>query len=404
MKDIRKIFNIKKKQTKEKSTFLLWEVIVISFAIAVLTSIVTGYAVYIFNDKNKSSKELSDIIDTFKKIEEEYYEDVDSRELADSAVEGMMKYLDEKYSEYLDSEDTTDLDDKLNGSYEGIGIRIGKINGEIIIINVFDDSPANKAGLKVGDKIIKINNQAITEQTPVDDIATNIGNLKEITMKVTRDKKELDFTIKVETLDVPVVKKEIFEENDKKIGYLYLSNFNSTALNQVKKALNSLETEAIDSLIFDVRSNTGGYLNSARDIASLFLKKGKTIYSLESKNDSKVIVDDTKEERTYPIVVLINEKTASASEILAASLKESYGAILVGTTSYGKGKVQQTSKLSDETMIKYTTAKWFTPNGNSIDGIGLAPGINVELTEEYVNSPTYENDAQLNAALKLLSE
>ena len=137
--------------------------------------------------------------------------------------------------------------------------------------------------------------------------------------------------------------------------------------------------------------------------SNIFLKKDKKIYSLESKDSKQVVVDTTKEHKTYPIVVLIDGATASASEILAAALKESYGAILVGTNSYGKGKVHQTNKLSDDTLIKYTTAKWFTPNGDSIDGVGLEPGIYVELDEKYFVYLTDEYDNQLQKALELLA-
>ena len=136
----------------------------------------------------------------------------------------------------------------------------------------------------------------------------------------------------------------------------------------------------------------------------MFLKRGKVIYSLEMKDKTSEVKDNTKEYRTYPIVVLVNGATASASEILTAALKESYGAIVVGTKTYGKGKVQQTSKLSDDTVIKYTTAMWYTPSGESIDEVGITPGVIVELDSKYYQDATYENDNQLQTALSVLSE
>ena len=156
-------------------------------------------------------------------------------------------------------------------------------------------------------------------------------------------------------------------------------------------------------IIIDLRGNTGGYLNVATDIASLFLKRNKTIYSLESKNDVEVVKDTTDTFRTLPIVVLINGGTASASEILAAALKESYGAIIVGSQSYGKGKVQQTSKLSDDTLVKYTTASWYTPTGDNVEGIGLEPGITVELSDDYFKHLTSDYDNQLQKAIEILA-
>ena len=157
-------------------------------------------------------------------------------------------------------------------------------------------------------------------------------------------------------------------------------------------------------MIFDVRSNTGGYLTSVTEILNLFLKKGHLMYSLEEKDKKKMYYDTTKEEYDKDVVVLIDRKTASASEILASSLKESYGATIVGTTSYGKGKVQNTYKLSKDTMLKYTTAKWYTPSGNSIDEVGITPGIYVTLGKEYVLNPSDETDTQLQKAVDLLTQ
>ena len=159
------------------------------------------------------------------------------------------------------------------------------------------------------------------------------------------------------------------------------------------------------SLIIDLRSNTGGYLSAAEDIASLFLEKGKIIYSLKTKNDELVVKDKTASKTNYKIIVLIDNNTASASEILAASLKESYGATIVGKTSFGKGKVQQTMRLKDGSMAKYTSAKWFTPNGSSIDGKGIIPDFDVDLlVEKDEGTKTVKvTDSQLNKAIELLS-
>ena len=142
----------------------------------------------------------------------------------------------------------------------------------------------------------------------------------------------------------------------------------------------------------------------AEETLELFIKKGKVLYSLEEKSNKTIIYDESNEKRTYPIVVLIDNASASASEILASSLKESYGAVLVGVNTYGKGKVQQTSTLNDDSMVKYTTAKWYTPNGNSIDEIGIKPGVYVELTEKYANNPSDETDDQLQKAIDVVSK
>ena len=389
---------------KNKDLYSLKYVIVSCVVVAILASIITGVVILNFTSlKAVGNKQLMDIINTYEKIKKEYYETIDDADLATSAIDGMMSFLEEKYSIYMNQEDTDYLTDKLKGNYEGLGIAVIKnANKEIVILNVYDNTPASEAGLKNNDIILEINGTKITDKHESSEIAEMIKKTKIVNIKVKRDNKIVEFNVEKKTVDYPVVGTQVFKKNNKKIGYLELTSFNATADKQVSNSLKKLEGEQIDSLIIDLRGNTGGYLSMANSIANMFLKKGKVIYSLEGKTTRNTVLDTTDEERNYDIVVLIDSSTASASEILAAALKESYGAILVGTTSYGKGKVQQTSTLSDDTMIKYTTAKWFTPSGSSIDTIGLNPGIEVHLTKDYLVNPVSENDAQLMKAIELL--
>ena len=397
MKQLKKRFNVK----DSKNNFKLNEVIIITLSFSVIFSFLTGY--FIYRKYNGNSTNTNDIIKTYNKILDTYYEEVDKNALADSAIDGMMNYLNEKYSEYLDKDSALSLNDKLDGSYKGIGIQIGKRNNIIQIINVFIDTPAEKAGLQAGDVIKVIDGEDVSKYQ-LSKLVELIQDKDTTTMLVERNGKELEFKINIKEIDNPVVTYSIFNRNDKKIGYIYLSSFSKSSYDQIKKSLNNLEKQEIDSLIFDVRGNTGGYLNSVTDILELFIKKGKVLYSLEEKSNKTIIYDESNEKRTYPIVVLIDNASASASEILASSLKESYGAVLVGVNTYGKGKVQQTSTLNDDSMVKYTTAKWYTPNGNSIDEIGIKPGVYVELTEKYANNPSDETDDQLQKAIDVVSK
>lgn len=397
MKQLKKRFNVK----DTKNNFKLNEVIIITLSFSVIFSFLTGY--FIYKKYNGNSTNTNDIIKTYNKIIDTYYEEVDKNALTDSAIDGMMNYLNEKYSEYLDKDSALSLNDKLDGSYKGIGIQIGKRNNIIQIINVFIDTPAEKAGLQAGDVIKVIDGEDVSKYQ-LSKLVELIQDKDTTTMLVERNGKELEFKINIKEIDNPVVTYSIFNRNDKKIGYIYLSSFSKSSYDQIKKSLNNLEKQEIDSLIFDVRGNTGGYLNSVTDILELFIKKGKVLYSLEEKSNKTIIYDESNEKRTYPIVVLIDNASASASEILASSFKESYGAILVGVNTYGKGKVQQTSTLKDDSMVKYTTAKWYTPNGNSIDEIGIKPGVYVELTEKYANNPSDETDDQLQKAIEVVSK
>lgn len=400
MKKIHDIFNIKSEKVKTHTTFELSEVIILILVAVVLSGLVTGYTINFINQStgNKNSA-LKDIVETYSNIKDEYYEDVDEKKLADAAIDGMMKYLDEYYSEYMSDEESASLQEKLNGTYRGIGVSLLYEEDNVFIDSVFVGSPASDAGLK-DDQILKINGEVVTNLEDV--TASSLKDEDNITLTIIRDNVTKDFKVKLKDINNPVVKSNIFIRDNKKIGYLYLSCFSKDATRQVRNELGNLEEEGITSLVLDLRNNTGGYLEQARDIASLFLKKGKLIYSLENRVGIKKYVDETREERKYPIVVLVNGKTASASEILAASLKESYGAILVGTNTFGKGKVQQTSTLTDNKIIKYTTAKWYTPNGDSIDGIGIVPGIIISLDEKYVQNPSYDTDSQLQKALSVV--
>lgn len=396
MNKIRKIFKIKNKNT----TYTFKELLIVTIFVTLIISTITGFVVY----KVISSNELMKLESSYNKIKNEYYSDINKEELENAAIDGMMKYLNEKYSLFMDQEETSSLNNKLEGNYDGIGIEIGIINSKIMVLNVYDNTPASIAGLKINDELIKVEDLVIDESTSLKDVTNLIKNKKSVRLSIKRDNEVKEFNINIKKIEKPVVTKKIFEKNNKKVGYIYLSTFSENAGTQVKETLKKLDKENIDSLIFDVRSNTGGYLTSVTEILNLFLKKGHLMYSLEEKDKKKMYYDTTKEEYDKDVVVLIDRKTASASEILASSLKESYGATIVGTTSYGKGKVQNTYKLSKDTMLKYTTAKWYTPSGNSIDEVGITPGIYVTLGKEYVLNPCDENDTQLQKAVDLLTQ
>jgi hypothetical protein len=225
-----------------------------------------------------------------------------------------------------------------------------------------------------------------------------------VTVCVKPEAKVKDYKgIEVKKVSIPVVNSKVISKSEKQVGYIYLSSFTKNSYNQFKDALETLEHENIDSLIIDLRDNTGGYLSGAQDIADLFIKKDKVVYTLEYKDSTKTIKTKSNDYRTYPIVVLVNEYTASASEVLALALKESYGATLVGTKTFGKGKVQVTSTLSDDTMIKYTTAKWYSPNNNSIDEKGITPGIVVNQSLDFILTKEGE-DKQLDKALEFITK
>ncbi len=337
---------------------------------------------------------------------DDYYEEVDCKELLEAGINGMLSYLDDDYSLYMDQEESKSFNEQVEGKYTGVGIEILiQQDGSVIINRVFEDSPAAKAGLQKDDIIIKVNGEDITTENAYN-VPTMIKDSGKSEAKVTvkRDDKELDFDLKLAVVDIESVTTKTFENNGKKIGYIYMSIFASNSYDQFKKALTNLEKEKIDSLLIDVRGNSGGYLATVTDIASLFLDKNKVIYQLDTKGIVEQVKSKTSASRSYDIVVLVDRGSASASEILAAALQESYGAKVIGTNSYGKGTVQAAYSLSSGSMVKYTIQKWLTPNGNWINKVGVTPDIEVLLDSNYVENPCDETDTQLQAAITELSK
>ena len=255
----------------------------------------------------------------------------------------------------------------------------------------------------MGDKIIKVDGEDVTDKTAAEIVNLIKKNEESSTITFNRNGQEFEKTLEFSNLDMPSV---TYEKLDHNIGYIYISSFSATLEKQVRSAITNLEDQNISSLIIDLRDNTGGYLSVANDVASIFLEKGKIIYSLSDNKSEVTYKDKTSESKSLPIVVLVNENSASAAEILAAALKESYGATLVGTKTFGKGKVQQTKQLEDGSMIKYTSAKWYTPNGICVDGVGIQPDYNVELEDIYNKNDEIEqiNDTQLEKAKEMLEQ
>ena len=394
--------------SKEKESYSFDEVFSITI-FSLLLGVLACFSVLTILNKGKNyfvlSKELAKFVDAYDAIVNNYYKEVDKDKLVESAINGMVSSIGDEYTSYSDKDVTDNFNETVNGKYMGIGALIMKNEKDLVIYKVFEDSPSYRAGLKDGDIILKLDDKD-TKDMSVNDIASIVKNdtNKEVKLLVKRGEENLDITIVKDMVELPVVSGKVINHNDKKIGYISLSIFSSVASEQFNKELVKLEKEGISGLVIDVRGNSGGYLTTVTDIVSYFLKKGDIIYKLEVNDKVTVRKDKTKESRDYPVAVLIDKNSASASEILASSIKESYNGYVVGTNSYGKGTVQQTLVLSDGSMIKYTIEKWLTPLGNWINEEGVIPTNYVELSSEYLNNPVFENDNQLNEALELVSK
>ena len=400
---------------KERPTFSLQETLIMVLLTGIICTIASGTIVnHKYSTKNGTSyntllkdENIQEFLDVYATLNDSYYQSVDKKAAIEGAISGLMSSAGDNYTSYLDKDDAENLNESLNGKYEGIGIGISRTETGLIE-KVYPNTPAAEAGLQKGDKITNINGQDISEMTS-DNIAKLIKESanQKANLTVLRGEDTLEVEVEIKSLATPVVDYKVLEGNDKKVGYLLISSFSDTLASQVESALNDLESSGIESLILDLRNNGGGLLTAAKDTASLFLEKGKAIYGLEGNgktSKTKFYYDETQTHRSYPIVVLVNGGTASASEILASALKDSYGATTVGTTTYGKGKVQQTKKLSDGSLVKYTTSRWLTPNNECIDEYGISPDYGVEIEYQYDDEENIigYTDTQLAKARSLL--
>lgn len=398
---IKKFYN--KKIMGKNNKFEVKEVVFLMLITFLFGMIIGGVIMF---GKGTFSSDISDslneFVDAYEDILDTYYEEVNAEELMQAGIEGMVEYLGDPYAAYMDSTEAQEFNEQVEGEYSGIGAEISYNYGTGIVKigQVFEGSPAEKAGLKTDDILLKVNGESIEGKT-TEEIANTVKGKTgtKVTITVKRNEEELEFTIKRGSVDISSVETKIYEQDDKKIGYMAISIFANNTYEQFEKKLVDLEKKGIDELIIDVRGNSGGYLTTVTDIISLFTKKGSVIYQLSTKGDIEKIEDKTKAKRKYPIYVLTNNSSASASEVLTAALKENYGATVFGTRTYGKGKVQKAYNLSNGAKIKYTFQEWLTPNGNSIDQVGIEPDVVIE----YILSDD-GSDNQLEELLKYISK
>lgn len=397
----------------KKSSFRIYEMILFFVLIAIASSFLTALILQgrLNNSnsiigKSNTNEYLEEFEEVYSLINDSYYEEVDNEKLINGAIDGMLESLGDPHTSYFNASQTENFNEVMNGSYEGIGAEISlDSDGNVIIFSVFKNSPASEAGLKFNDIILEVNGKKVESMSTTEVVALIKDEKKsKANIKIKRDGKEFTYEVEKRVVVIESVESKVLKSNKKKIGYILINNFADNTYDQFKEKLEKLESKDISGLIIDVRDNSGGYLHSVSSMLDMFLAKGKVSYQIADKNKVTKYVSKTSESRNYPIAVLVNKASASASEILAIGLKESYGAKVVGTTTYGKGTVQITKDLKGGSMIKYTIQKWLSPDGNWINEKGVTPTYEVELSDEYLNNQTDENDNQLQAAIKLISD
>ncbi len=380
---------------KSSVEFSLIEVIFIVLITGIAVSVASGIIVYNNYDRlNKQiitvgNDDLSEFVENYNKILNNYVEEVDKDKLIEAAIGGMYNYIGDEYTMFIDNDDTSDLQEQLEGEYTGIGIEISTVtdgNKTYVRVNqVFKNSPAEKSGIKVDDIITKIDGEEVKDASVLADTIKK-GNKDTYKITYLRNGKEETLTLKRERVLINTVHSETYDN----VGYIKIDTFSATTERQVIECLDGFGKN-VNSLVIDLRDNTGGFLDSAYTVSDLFVEKGKVIYQMKERNSEAVLyrANNGVHRKFNKIVVLVNQYSASASEILALALKESEGATIVGTKTYGKGTVQETGVLSSGAMVKYTKAYWLSPNGNSIDKEGIKPDIEV-----------LEVDKQLDSAIK----
>lgn len=320
-------------------------------------------------------------------------------ELMEGLKRGLAGAAGDSYTEYLNDEEAQAFDDDLNGTFSGIGAELSKEDQLIVIVSPIAGFPAAKAGLMPRDAIVEIDgesaiNMGLTEA--VSKIRGPVGT--EVKLKVVRDNKELDFSITRAQITIPSVESEVLDGN---IGYLKVSRFAEDTVKLARQAAQDFKQKNVKGVILDVRYNPGGLLDASVDVAGIWLPRGTTV--LEEKRGGVTVKTLTSPGPAtlegIPTVVLINEGSASASEIIAGALKDNGAATLLGTKTFGKGSVQQLEPLRDGGILKVTIARWFTPGGKNLDSEGITPDRELEATAEELQD---NKDPQRDAAIKLL--
>ncbi len=340
----------------------------------------------------------------YNKIKDSYIgsEKIDTQELIYGAIDGMTKSLGDPYTAFFDPNEAKRFEQDLSGSFEGIGAEVGIKKDQLTIISPLEGSPAQKAGLKAGDAILKIDGTDTGNMTT--DEAVNLIRGKggtNVVLTIYREDwgKSQEITITRDTIVIPALEWEIKNQN---IAYVHIYQFDQSLSNDFKKAAMDILASPAKKIILDLRGNPGGYLETAQEIAGWFLERGQvvTIEDFGEKRKENIYkAEGSAALAEYPLIVLINEGSASASEILAGALRDNRNVQLVGQKSFGKGSVQEVQYLPDNSFIKITIAKWLTPKGSSISEVGLDPDVKVELTDKDIEQ---EKDPQLDKALEII--
>ena len=340
-----------------------------------------------------------------KMIDQEYLGEVDNAEMAEGIYAGLVYGLGDVYSRYYTADEYAQETASTDGAYAGIGVSIQKNkNGGVQIAECYEGGPGAEAGLQTGDVITAINDTDVTDME-LSDVVSLIRENKDNTIVLTvfreNEEKSREISVDVTDVELPSVFGEML---DKKTGYIQITQFTGVTLQQYKDMFAELKDKGMERLVIDLRDNPGGLLTSVCDILREILPEGLIVYTEDKYGNREEETCDGKHQRDMPLAVLVNENSASASEIFAGAVQDHEVGTIVGTTTYGKGVVQELRQLSDGSAVKLTVSNYYTPNGNSINKVGIKPDVEVKLASELLNKDeiTHEEDNQLQKALDVI--
>ncbi len=394
------------REKKALITKFVVSTIIISIIVAVISSEFTLYYYYKTNniEKSKASenseKNIDAIGETLKSfrdaIDEYYIGEIDEQKMLDETIKGYINGLDDEYSEYMTKEEWAEFQADALGNYVGIGIYMSvDENNNVVVVSPIKETPAEIAGLESGDIIVNVNDESVLGVSS-DIVSSKIKGEEGTKVKITvlRDSEYLDFEIERKAIKVYHVETKMLENN---IGYLSLLTFDEGCAEEVRKGYEKLKSEGAEKIILDLRNNTGGLVDEALSIADMILPKdNKILITLDSDGNEEISISEKDPIIEKELVVLVNEYSASASEILVGALKDNQKAKVVGKNTYGKGVIQSVFMLTDGSALKLTINEYFTPNKTKINKVGIKPDYEVELNTET------EEDEQLNKAIELL--
>ena len=363
--------------------------------IAIISSISTlGLIYYALGFNEKGFSNLMRFITAYRFIETKYVNDTDDVKLIDGAIDGMVKSLNDPHSNYLSPKMYKTLMEQTEGSFAGIGVVMGMDNEQKIhIVGIMENSPGQKTGLQEGDEILAVDGVPVT-QMAFDEVAAHVRGQAgtDVVLTIMRDNANQDITITRDNIKLKTVGHKMLDNN---IGYIQIVSFSEDTANEFNEAYNDLKNQGMKALVLDLRNNPGGLLTTCVEIAKKLVPKGE-IVSIVDKQGNKETYSSSLEVPEYPLVVLINKNSASASEILSGAIQDTKAGTIIGNTSYGKGSVQTILPMFEDDAVKLTIAKYYTPSGRSIDGTGITPDIEINLDENATS------DTQLDKALEVL--